>query len=341
MSFLKIVGQTELKKRVASMIGGQMPQSFLVSGPEGMGKHTFSEELAKTIMCSHPTSDGSCGVCNNCRYFDAGTHPDIKRIEATEGRKSIRIADLRTEVSGDIAINPQIASTKVYLINADQLGNESQNLLLKSLEEPPKGVAFILMVSDSSRIIPTIMSRITELKLRTYSSEEIEKILSYNASNNNEEVLDHDKAMFIASFSSGIPGRALSLCNDEGFAEERDRIFDLVLSMPRLSLTDLLYDEFSFWDKNRDRVEEMLLILLWTLGDLATLLATPNKGMIKNVDKEKELINFLSDNKGINYVNIYNASAAVNEFSRGLKVNVNFESGCCSMFLKIHKELAS
>lgn len=340
MSFLRVIGQSELKKRISLMISGQMPQSFLVSGAAGMGKHLVSEELAKTLICSSPNSNGACGSCNNCKYYDAGTHPDIKRIEATEGRKSIRIADLRDEVSGDIAINPQISARKVYIINADQLGNESQNLLLKSLEEPPRGVAFILMVSDSSRIIPTIMSRITELKLRTYSSEEIKNILSLQWSEEGKEPLSDEQSSFIASFSSGIPGRALALASDEGFSEERDRILDLVLSMPQASLTDLLYDEYTFWDKNRDRVEEMLLLLLWTLGDLATLLATPVKGMIKNIDKENELIGFLSRYKYVSYINIANASAAVTEFARGLKVNVNFESACCNMFLKIHKELA-
>lgn len=338
MGFLSIVGQTELKKRLTNMISGQMPQSFLISGAQGMGKHLVAEELAKSLMCSNPTSAGACGKCNNCRYFEAGTHPDIKRIEATDGRKSIRIADLRSEVSGDIAVNPQLAPRKVYVINGDQLGNESQNLLLKSLEEPPRGVAFILMVSDSSRIIPTIMSRVTELKLRTYSGEEIKEILKRKIAEDGKEPVSDDRLSFVASFSSGIPGRALSLADDETFAEARDRIVNLVISMPSMSLTDLLYDEFSFWDKNRDRIEEMLLLLLWTLGDLSALLATPDKGIIKNADKERELIGFLSDNKWISYINISNAANAVTEFARGLKVNVNFESACCSMFLKIHKE---
>ncbi|MCQ2531824.1 MAG: hypothetical protein MJ093_03855 [Saccharofermentans sp.] len=340
MSLIRVIGQQDIKRRISLMLNGHMPQSFLITGAEGMGKHLIAEELAKAIMCSTPNSDGACGKCNNCRYFVAGTHPDIKRIEATDGRKSIRIADLRSDVSSDIAINPQIASTKVYIINGDQLGNESQNLLLKSLEEPPKGVAFILTVSDSSRIIPTIMSRVTELKLKNYSADEIKAILANNRSENGEEPIPESEAAFIASFSSGIPGRALDLAQDESFSEERDRILDLVLSMPKMSLTDLLYDEFAFWDKNRDRIEEMLLLMLWTLGDMAALLASPTPGMIKNIDKEKDLINFLSDNKWINYANISNAAAAVTEFARGLKVNVNFEAGCCSMFLKIHKELA-
>lgn len=340
MSFKRIIGQSELKKRLGLMVEGQMPQSFLITGATGMGKHLFAEELAKALMCSHPTVNGACEKCNNCVYFDAGTHPDIKRIEATEGRKSIRIADLRTEVSGDIAINPQIAPRKVYIINADQLGNESQNLLLKSLEEPPKGVAFILMVSDSSRIIPTIMSRITELKLKTYSVEEIKDILTAKCLIAGKEEIPDEKASFIASFSSGIPGRALALSEDDNFSEERDRILDLILRMPSCQLTDLLYDEYTFWDKNKDRVEEMLLLLLWTLGDLSALLASPVKGIIKNVDKEDELIRFLSDNKWITFANISNATNAVIEFNRGLKVNMNFESGCCSMLLKLHKELA-
>ena len=337
MSFAGLVGQHEFKTRVAQMIEGNLPQSFLITGADGIGKHVFARELAKTLICEHPTKEGSCGVCTCCKYFEAGTHPDFKLIEADEGRKNIRIADLRSSISSDIMINPQIAARKVYLINAQQLGNDSQNLLLKSLEEPPKGVAFILICSDSSRIIPTIMSRITELKLRSYTGDEIKTIVT---SVDGGKELPQEKLDFIAGFSSGIPGRAITLITDEEFAESRDKVFDLVIRMPELTLTDILVDEFQYWDKNHGKIDELLLLLLWTLGDLSLLLATVDRSGIKNKDKEEVLIKFLKSHPGITLVNISAAAEAVTEFAKGLKVNVNFEAACCSMFLKIYKELA-
>lgn len=337
MSFVRLTGQEEFKTRVARMIEGRMPQSFLITGSEGIGKHTFARELARTLLCRAPGTTGSCGECDCCRYFDAGTHPDFRQIEAEQGRRNIRIADMRDEVSADISVNPQISSRKVFLINADQLGTDSQNLLLKSLEEPPAGVAFILICSDSSHIIPTIMSRITEFRLRPYSAEEISDIvLNVRA----DQGISKERAAFVAAFSSGIPGRALALLEDEDFSDRRDHIFEFVMGLPRLSYTDLLVDEYKYWDKNRAMVRDLQMLLQWTLGDIAVLLANMDRKGIRNKDKEAELVSFLRKHPGISLSNIAIADEAVNELSRALNVNTNYEAACCSMFLKIYKEFS-
>ena len=335
MAFKDLVGQTEVKSRLNSMMKGTLAQSFLITGAPGIGKHAFGNELAKAVLCHEPTEDGCCGKCPSCAYFDAGTHPDIRRFEAPKGKKTIKIEDLRSGLIADEAVNPQISKNKVYIINADQLADVSQNLLLKSLEEPPKGVKFILLCSDQSKLLGTILSRVTVLSLHPYTSEEIEQILKRSGKDDASE----EKIEFCAEFSSGIPGKALSLMEDEEFSQEREHIFELVMDMPKMSYTDILIDEVSYWNDNSDRTDELLLLLQWTLGDIATLLASASKGVLKNRDKKDKLISFLSDARGLTLINISNAVNAVTEFSKGLKVNVSYDAACSSMLLKIHKEL--
>ncbi len=335
MAFRNFVGQEDVKKRFSVMFEGQPAQSFLITGAPGMGKHKIGNELAKALLCMHPTSEGSCDNCPSCRYFDALTHPDVKRIEAEKGKKTIKISDLRSSVVSDTSIVAQISSRKVYIINADQLNEDSQNCLLKSLEEPPAGVAFILLCSDASKLLGTILSRVLEIRLGTYSSSDIKDIIQ----SVRPDFKDEDKLRFYASFSANTPGRALSLLDDETFSEAREQIFNMVLNIPNKSYTDLILDDYSYFEKNKDRIEELLLLIQWTLGDVGVLLASPKEGQIKNLDKKDELRRFISSNKDITLINISNAVNAVNDFARGLKVNVSFDGACSSMLLKIRKEL--
>ncbi len=340
MSFDVIKGQQRIKERLGSMLTGDLPQSFLITGDKGCGKHLLAEELAGGILCESPTKNGRCGKCPCCIYFDAGTNPDIKRIEADKDRKNIRVEDLRREIISDIMIAPHVSHAKVYIINSDKLNIEGQNLLLKSLEEPVKGVYFILLSSEEN-ILPTVMSRVVPVKMGNYSADDIIEILKEKGGKD----LSDGRAAFLAEFSSGIPGKALELQNDSEFVEIRDEMIKILLDMPHLDLTDIMYDRYPVFEKNKDSIKEMLLLLLWTLGDLAALYSakTPEQlenVKLKNADMKGLLVDFCRRHRNITLKNIGSAADAVTEFSRGLTVNVSFESACCSMLLKIHKEFA-
>ena len=111
------------------------------------------------------------------------------------------------------------------------------------------------------------------------------------------------------------------------------------MRLPNLKFTDILYDEYQYFEKKNDKIDELLLLLIWTLGDIASAIAVPDPGEIKNSDKKDEIIRFVSENKGVTLVNISNAENAVMEFIKGAKVNVTFEANCCNMLLGIFKEL--
>lgn len=334
MGFDKLTGQEAVKARLKDITSAPSACSLLFTGPVGIGKHLYAKETAKAVLCMDRKPDGACGVCASCKYIDAGTHPDLVEVEPTEGRKNIRIADLR-EVIRDAQVKPQISSRKVIVVNADKTMTDCQNLMLKSLEEPDEHLVYILLCSDTSKLLRTILSRVTELNFREYTDDQMKSILRANGAQD----LDDDKLAFLTTFSSGIPGKALSLINDPDFMEERDYIFDLVMRLPRMGFTDLLYDEFSYFDKNRDKMDELLLLFVWTLGDVALAIATPDPAGIKNADKRKDIMRFVSDNPAVTLINISNAEKAVTDFIDGSRVNTSFETACCNMLLRIHKEL--
>lgn len=335
MGFDSLTGQEGVKSRLKDITASPSACSLLFTGPEGIGKHLFAKKTAQAILCMDRKADGACGVCPSCKYIEAGTHPDLIEVEPTEGRKNIRIADLR-DIVRDAEIKPQISGFKVLIINADKLMSDCQNLMLKSLEEPSSHIVYILLCSDTSRLLGTILSRVTEIPFREYTNEQLISILKSQGADS----LSEEKLEFLTSFSSGIPGKALSLMNDTEFMEERDHIFDLVMRMPKLGFTDLMYDEFTYFDKNRDKMDELLLLLIWTLGDVASSMAVPEPENIKNSDKRKELKRFVSENSAITLINISNAEKAVTDFIDASSVNTSFEVSCCNMLLRIHKELS-
>jgi len=333
MDFNGLTGQKEIKQRLIAASLQERSGSFLLTGPEGCGKHAFAKATAKSFLCTNKSSSGACGKCPSCLYMDASTHPDFIPVEPTDGRKNIRIADLR-EIVRDAEVKPQISNCKVLVINGDRLSTECQNLLLKSLEEPLPHLVYFLLCTDLSHILPTILSRVEKLAFTSYTEDEITEILKKNT----DEDLSGDKLKFLTAFSSCIPGKALSLVNDSAFIEERDHIFELVMRMPTLGFTDLLYDEYQYFDKNRDKIDELLLLLTWTLGDIAEMIASPKPGSIRNADRMDELRDFVSRNRALTLINISNSEQAVSSFRDGLSVNVSFESACCNMLLHIYKE---
>ena len=334
MGFDRLTGQDSVKKRLREITANRGSCSLLFSGPEGIGKHLFAKETAKAFLCENRSPDGACGQCASCRYVEAGTHPDLVEVEPTEGRKNIRIADLR-DIIRDAEVKPQISASKVLIINADKTSSDCQNLMLKSLEEPSDHLVYILLCSDTSSILRTIMSRVTEIPFREYTEEQMMSILRQKGG----DELDQDRMRFLSTFSSRIPGKALSLMNDTEFMEERDHIFDLVMRMPGMGFTDILYDEYDYFEKNRDKLDELMLLLVWTLGDIAATIAVPHPSEIKNSDRKDEIVKFVSKYSYISLINISNAEKAVADFINASRVNTSFEVNCCNMLLNIFKEL--
>ena len=175
MGFETLLGNERLKENLRSSISrGRVSHFYLISGPEGSGKHTLAALLAAAILCK--SGDRPCGTCAACRRVLGAGHPDFITVDDPE-KKTVPV-DLVREARTDMYIRPNEADHKIYLSpRAHDMRDESQNALLKILEEPPSYGVFILLTNNSDRMLPTIRSRCTELAMTALQPSVLKRAL--------------------------------------------------------------------------------------------------------------------------------------------------------------------
>lgn len=158
MTFASVVGQealtTTLKNAVKS---GKLAHAFLFCGPRGVGKTTCARIFAKTINCENPAADGeACGECESCRSFAEQRSYNIFELDAASNNSVENIKQLMEQTR----IPPQVGKYKVFIIDeVHMLSTAAFNAFLKTLEEPPAYVIFILATTEKNKLLPTILSR--------------------------------------------------------------------------------------------------------------------------------------------------------------------------------------
>ena len=157
-----------LKKIISS---GDISHAFLLSGPKGIGKTSAARILAKIVNCENPTKDKEpCNKCDQCISITKGTNIDVVEIDAASHRGIDDVRVLRDAVK----LSPSYAKKKIYIIDeAHMLTTEASNALLKTLEEPPEHVMFILATTNPEKLIDTIRSRTTNIIFKKASNQEI------------------------------------------------------------------------------------------------------------------------------------------------------------------------
>ena len=173
MGFDTLLGNERLKENlISSLDKGRVSHFYLISGPEGSGKHTLARLLAAAILCGG--QDAPCSRCGACRKVLEGNHPDFITVDDPE-HKTVAVRIVR-EAREDIFIRPNESDYKIYLF-PQELGIEGQNALLKILEEPPSYGVFILLTDNPDKLLPTVRSRCTELSLRALPPEQMQQAL--------------------------------------------------------------------------------------------------------------------------------------------------------------------
>ena len=161
MGFEGLLGNERLKENLRMSVGrGRISHFYLISGPAGSGKRTLARLLAAAILCQ---GEGKpCLACNACRKVLGGNHPDCITVEDPD-HKNVAVKIVR-DARADMYVMPNESSRKIYIF-PQELGVEGQNALLKVLEEPPEYGVFILLSDNPEKLLPTVRSRCTELRL--------------------------------------------------------------------------------------------------------------------------------------------------------------------------------
>lgn len=158
MTFGSVVGQGALTTTLRNAVKTRkLAHAYLFCGPRGVGKTTCARIFAKAINCYNPTSEGeACGECESCKAFDEGRSYNIFELDAASNNS---VEDIR-QLMEQTRIPPQIGRYKVFIIDeVHMLSQQAFNAFLKTLEEPPAHVIFILATTEKHKILPTILSR--------------------------------------------------------------------------------------------------------------------------------------------------------------------------------------
>ena len=202
-----------------SLAGGTAAHAYLFTGPEHVGKTHLAVRLAQALNCER--EDKPCGECPACTKIAKGNHPDVQRIGLTrtdEGTeyKVIRIEQVE-EIQHDANLPPFEGRNKVFIIeNAELLSLDAANRFLKTLEEPPPSVTFVLLTVNERLLPETVVSRCLRLELQPAPPDVIAAWLVEH------QGMAQDRADLLARLSHGCPGWALTAAADAGVLEQRD-----------------------------------------------------------------------------------------------------------------------
>lgn len=158
MTFDSVVGQAALTATLKNAVkSGKLAHAYLFCGPRGVGKTTCARIFAKAINCMNPTTEGeACGECESCKAFAEGRSYNIFELDAASNNSVEHIKSLMEQTR----IPPQVGKYKVFIIDeVHMLSQAAFNAFLKTLEEPPAHVVFILATTEKHKILPTILSR--------------------------------------------------------------------------------------------------------------------------------------------------------------------------------------
>jgi DNA polymerase III subunit delta' len=335
MAFSSIIGQNDAKKRLGSALLGVPGHAYVFAGPDGIGKTMVAREFAKALLCQAPGEDGACGQCTACRHFENQVHPDFRSLQLESKEKVIKVERVRQTVCADLNLRPQFGNRKVYMIAADALNEQGQNALLKSLEEPPEYVFFLLTIISPERLLPTIISRVSLIPMRRYSPAEIGAILTANGLGSGKE------QAFYARFAGGLAGVAMDLAGSDWFGELRTETLQLYKNLGHQSRTMLLTAGYQFFDNNRTHVPVILDILGSLIRDQLLFSCLRKTDLLTNLDQLPLLQQGMTATLPEPDIRsrLTRAYAALLAARRGLTYNASFEGLICNLLLVLRKEL--
>jgi len=317
----KIYGHKNILELFNKIINsGKIANAYLFVGESGLGKEYMAKYFAMMVNCVK--SPKPCFSCHSCVQFVSGNHPDIFFIEPDGS--SIKVDTLRNTVISNAYIKPYNSYKKIFIIKeAEKMTEQSQNSILKTLEEPPLHVLFILTASKMDGLLPTIVSRCETIRFNRESDDVIEDYLV------NEKNVNASEAKKISSVACGNYGKA-DLLTDEKYSIIRNEVWDVLESLLK-SDRALRLDRFRFFDENREMIDDVIDIMISYVRDIMVLNFSDERSVINKdmIDKLKAISNDLTGPKLNNIIN------EIEDLIFNLKSNVNYQMAIEKFLLSI------
>ena len=277
-TFEEIVGQEPIVKTLKNaLLQNKVAHAYLFSGPRGTGKTSIARLFAKALNCEQGLGH-QCNVCENCKAMNNNSHPDVIEIDAASNNS---VDDARSLIE-KVRYSPMLGKYKVYIIDeVHMMSSSAFNALLKTLEEPPSYVVFILCTTEPHKVLPTIVSRCQHYEFKKIDDKDLIKLIKKVLLN--EGVSASDEAIhLITELANGGARDALSLL---------DQIIAYYDKKIEVSDIEQIFGLTSIADK-------ITLLKFISKGDTLNVLNKFNQFISKNVDVERlvsELLVILKD----------------------------------------------
>lgn len=327
--FSDIIGQDHIKEHLKSAIESKkVSHAYIIHGEKNAGKEFIAETFAMALECEDESSTEPCMECHSCKQAITRNHPDIFTL-IHEKPGTIGVEDIRKSIVSDVSVRPYNGKWKIYLINdAEKMSVQAQNALLKTLEEPPDYVVIMLLTSNISALLPTIISRSTVLNMRPVDDKTVRKYLMERI-----HVPDYQADICVA-FARGNIGKAKHLATSEDFDNIKNDAVRVLKYAHEMEMSEFVsaLNQISAYKIN---IEDYLDILLIWYRDVLMFKAT---GDLDSLVFKEEIRSIRERAGRSSYEAVERIIEAIEKTKVRLKANVNFELAMELLLLAIKEE---
>lgn len=328
-NYSDIIGHEDIVKHFKSSIElGKISHAYILNGEKGSGKKTLAAVVAKSLQCESGEAD-PCGTCKSCLQAESGNQPDIIWV-THEKPNVISVDEIRTQILNDIELKPYSSRYKIYIVPDAQLMNtQAQNVILKTLEEPPEYAIIMLLTNNVDKFLPTIISRCIVLNFRPVEPLHMVDYLV------NQIGIDREKARFCTDFAQGNLGKAVRLAISPDYNEIKEDSLRLLRRIQDMDMDEIIQAVRNMGKYKLDITDYIDIMTMWFRDLLMVKISnSPNKLIFKD-----EFSVMKKQASHVSYEGLEEILQALDKLKIRLEANVNFDIAMELMLLTMKENL--